>query len=103
MPKSTYSEKSIKNTIYWLSSEFEMILNDDSTHYLIECLNSKSDFKQKFLQKVNDFSLRDIIENETKEIKSLITAKAFYPDLVDFKDIGEFEDPVTIDERNAEK
>ena len=50
---------------------------------------------------LNDFSLRDIIHEETKEIKNLVTAKAFYPDLIKFKPIGDFEDPVEIEKNNA--
>ena len=54
------------------------------------------------MKTLNDYSLRDLIQNETKEIKNLVTAKAFYPDLVNFKPIGEFDDPLNIELRDNE-
>ena len=68
---------------------------------LINCDDNSRGFKKRFLMLVNDYSLRDLIHQETKEVKDLVTAKAFYPDLVKFKPIGEFDDPVDIDKKNA--
>ena len=101
VPKTSYSLKSVKDTIYWLSSEYTILLDSNDTHFIINCENYSEEFKKKFLIHLNDFSLRDIIHEETKEIKNLVTAKAFYPDLIKFKPIGEFEDPVEIEKNNA--
>lgn len=95
-----YSRKCIKDTIYWLSSDYQIILNKREDNFTVECLNSDNEFKSLFLQKLNDFSLRETITSQTQEIKSLVVAKAFYPEMVNFKNIGEFEDPVSIERRN---
>lgn len=102
LPKKTYSVKSIRDTIYWMSKDYAMILDENTSHYLINCGEFTADFKKDFLMKVNDFQLRNEIEVQTKEIKSLIAAKAFYPEIVKFKDVGDFDDPVLIERRNAE-
>lgn len=102
LPKKTYSIKSIKDTIYWMSKDYPIILDEEDQAYLIICDNEFESFKKDFLMKLNDFELRNEIEVQTREIKSLVTAKAFYPDLVNFKDIGEFEDPVLIEKRHAD-
>ena len=91
----------MKDTIYWLSAEYGILLDQNKTHYLINCDEDSREFKKRFLMLVNDYSLRDLIHQETKEVKDLVTAKAFYPDLVKFKPIGEFDDPVDIDKKNA--
>ena len=98
--KNTYSLKSIKNTIYWLSVNYELLLDLEDSSYLIKCYNPDKTFENKFYQKLNDFSMRDIIDEETTEIKKLIVAKAFYPDLIKFKKIGEFDDPVDIEKKS---
>lgn len=102
LPKKTYSLKSIRDTIYWLSKDYAIILDEEDHAHLIICENESESFRKTFLTKLNDFELRNEINEQTKEIKALVTAKAFYPDLVNFKDIGEFEDPVLIEKRNAD-
>jgi His-Xaa-Ser system protein HxsD len=102
LPKKTYSLKSIRDTIYWLSKDYSILLDEEEHHFQIHCDNEPEYFRQNFLMKLNDFELRNEINIQTAEIKSLVTAKAFYPDLVNFKEIGEFEDPVLIEKRHAE-
>ena len=102
IPKSTYSIKSVKDTIYWFSNDFEILLEDSESHYIINCNNPNDEFSKLFLQSLNDFSLRDIIYEETKEIKNLVAGKAFYPDLITFTPIGEFDDPVNMDIKNEQ-
>ena len=51
----------------------------------IEGVVDELSFKKLFFEKLNDFKLRGIIDEETKEIRTILYAKAFG----DFDDITE--------------
>ena len=102
IPKSSYSLKSIRDTIYWFSNDYTIILDQNDHNFIISIDKVDENFSRNFMKTLNDYSLRDLIQNETKEIKNLVTAKAFYPDLVNFKPIGEFDDPLNIELRDNE-
>ena len=102
IPKSTYSLKSIRDTIYWFSINHTIVLDQTDDEFLISIDNGDENFSRNFMKSLNDYSLRDLIHNETKEIKNLVIAKAFYPDLVNFKPIGEFDDPLQIELKKNE-
>ena len=101
LQKNIYPIEAIRNTIYWLSVELAILLSEENDFYIV----SSDDFNEvnlkKFLKSLNDFSLREQINLETKDIKNLVISKAFYPDLINFKDIGEFDDPINIINKNG--
>jgi His-Xaa-Ser system protein HxsD len=96
LQKSIYNIETIRNTIYWFSDKYSILLTEDDLHFEINCANFNSEIENEFLKSLNDFSLRDQINRETKDIKDLVMSKAFYPELIKFKDIGEFDDPINI-------
>lgn len=101
LQKSVYPIEAIRNTIYWFSEELAIILSEEDDFFVV----NSSDFHdlniKKFLKSLNDFSLREQINLETKDIKNLVISKAFYPELINFKDIGEFDDPINILNKNG--
>lgn len=101
--KDIYPIQAIRNAIYWLSSKYEIILDESEDSFIVDCSNEDENFKQEFTKSLNDFVLRHQIEEESKEIRTLVTAKAFYPDLVNFNDIGEFDDPIDIAKNNGDQ
>ena len=100
LQKSIYSIEAIRNTVYWFSKNFEIIITEKLDIYELNCPEFTNKNKKDFIKSLNDFSLREQINKETKDIKSLVVSKAFYPDLIKFKDIGEFDDPINILKRN---
>jgi His-Xaa-Ser system protein HxsD len=94
--KNIYPIEAIRNTIYWLSEDMSIILSEKKDLFIVTSDDFNEINKRKFLKSLNDFSLREQINLETKDIKNLVISKAFYPDLINFKDIGEFEDPINI-------
>ncbi len=92
-----YSLKSVKDTIYWLSNDYAINLSHDDKQYIIKADTEDDHFSKVFLTTLNDYSLRDLITQETKDIKTLVVTKAFYPDLIHFNTIGNFDDPVNMD------
>lgn len=100
LQKSIYSIEAIRNTVYWFSKNFEIIISEKLDIYELSCPEFTKKNKKDFIKSLNDFSLREQINKETKDVKNLVVSKAFYPDLIRFKDIGEFDDPINILKRN---
>tara|TARA_B100000780_G_C20962113_1_gene384051 strand:+ start:285 stop:605 length:321 start_codon:yes stop_codon:yes gene_type:complete len=101
LQKSIYNLEPIRNTIYWFSKSFEIILSEDGEFFEVSSSEFTGTAKKEFIKSLNDFSLRHQINVETKDVKNLVVSKAFYPDLIKFKDIGEFDDPINIVKRNG--
>jgi His-Xaa-Ser system protein HxsD len=100
--KKLFSLKSVKDTIYWYSKDFTILLSEKGDNYVLDCQEWDEESKNEFIRSLNDFSLRDIIASETKEIRQIIATKAFYPDFVKFKPVGGFDDPLNM-EKNETK
>lgn len=83
-----YSKEAILKCLYWYSDNFntDVSLNEDEKYLLSLTPNSNSnalnekDFNRledKLKRDLLDFQLRMIIHEETKNIRDLLTAKAF--------------------------
>jgi His-Xaa-Ser system protein HxsD len=101
LDKKIYPIEAIRNTVYWFSDLFSILISEKENFYVVSSLDFDELSKRKFMKSLNDFSLREQINIETKDIKNLVISKAFYPDLINFKDIGEFEDPINIFKNNG--
>lgn len=87
--RSIFSDGCISTVVYWFSSQYAI---QRSLHGSIETLTiddvpDEKQFRLEFFQKLNDYKLREQIDKETKDIKTILYAKAF----------GEFEE-LTEDE-----
>lgn len=86
-----YSDSVISKVVYWLSGDFsvERQLDGDKEILVLSSKESKDvDGKavhDKVFQMLNDQKLRDVIESETKDIRTILYAKAF----ADFDDLTE--------------
>jgi His-Xaa-Ser system protein HxsD len=101
---SLYSKDSIFKCLYWYGDKYHTYVSfADSNTYRIS-LKPMSDNPlseeqtEKLLQKLErdlvDFNLRDIVTKETKNIRDLLTAKAFSNGEFDELPPGELSDPV---------
>lgn len=89
--RKIYSDKCLSNVVYWFSGEYRInrSLNGTLETVSVEDVEDEEAFKSRFLQLLNDYKLREIIDSETKDIKTILYAKAF----------GEF-DEITEEEIN---
>ena len=83
--KSIYSDSVISKTVYWLSGDFQIIRRNDGDNEIITAtpLNdgvSTDTFESRLFSSLNDFKLREIVANETRDIKTILYAKAFAED-----------------------
>jgi His-Xaa-Ser system protein HxsD len=85
--RNIYSDSCISKVVYWLSDQYTIERRMEGCNEIlqIEGVADEHSFKNLFFEKLNDFKLRGIIENETKDIRTILYAKAFG----DFDDITE--------------
>ena len=80
--RKIYSDACISKCIYSFSCEFECQRTLYGETETIEFLAYQSiidveDVKKRFVQRLNDYKLREIIIEETKDIRTVLYAKAF--------------------------
>lgn len=81
-----YNDSVISKAVYWFSGDFIIVRNilDDNTEMLTissgdQTINETS-LETKLMQTLNDFKLRQIVADETRDIKTILYAKAFAED-----------------------
>ena len=82
-----YNDSVISKVIYWLSKDhvISRSLIDENTEKISilkknNLREKEENLNEKFQTLLNDFKLRDIIAKETKDIKTILYAKAFAED-----------------------
>lgn len=86
LDRRIYSDSVISKAVYWLSGDFIIVrqmLSDENEELSIEAKNTEFDeliVKTSLMQALNDFKLRQIIADETREVKTILYAKAFAED-----------------------
>lgn len=87
--RNIYSDSCISKVVYWFSNQYtiDRQLKGQVEYLTIEGVENEPLFKKLFFEKLNDFKLRGIIEQETKDIRTILYAKAFG----DFDEITEEE------------
>ncbi len=98
---SFYSKSSIIKTLYWYSDRFIFQFNTKNEYFHL-ILNPIEELELEEMEKLFhllnrdflDFQLRQVIHEETKNIRDLITAKAFSNGQLDEIPNGDISDPV---------
>ena len=87
--RKIYSDSCISKVVYWLSEQYaiERHLEGEKEIITFENADDEQKLKQLILERLNDFKLREIIDTETKDIRTILYAKAFG----DFDDLTEEE------------
>jgi His-Xaa-Ser system protein HxsD len=101
-----YDEDVLFKCFYWYGADYNVEIDKKDTAFLV-ILTSKSEIKIdhnslliKIKQDLIDFKLRDIVTKETKNIRELLTAKAFAHFQTDENPVTEISDPVGFDPTN---
>jgi His-Xaa-Ser system protein HxsD len=107
--RSLYSEKVIYNCFYWYGDLYAVTVTLRPEQFLIELKKKEGeltdDLLEHLLNRVKtdliDFKTREIISNETRDIKNVLIAKAFSKfDDFDEQHLGSIQDPVRFDLRS---
>ena len=82
--RSIFSDSCISTVVYWFSNQYtiQRSLQESIETLTIDHVLDEKQFRLEFFQKLNDYKLREQIDKETKDIKTILYAKAF----------GEFEE-----------
>ena len=82
--RKIYPDSCISKVVYWLSNQYttERRLEGDEELLSIDGEINEDQLRKTILEKLNDYKLRGIIDAETKDIRTILYAKAF----------GEFDD-----------
>lgn len=96
-----YKQESILKCLYWYSDKFNTSVDLLENQYRV-CLSPNSQNQNinleetydKLLRDLLDYNLRQIVTNETKNIRDLLIAKAFSNGEFDETPPGEISDPV---------
>lgn len=82
--RKIYPDSCISKVVYWLSDQYtiERRLEGDEELLSIDGEIDQDLLRKTILEKLNDYKLRGIIDAETKDIRTILYAKAF----------GEFDD-----------
>lgn len=101
---SIFNKEAIMKCLYWYGDKFHVDLQLNNSGFynislrLHESLETKPGDLEFYLQKLErdliDYSLRDIISRETKNIRDLLVAKAFSNGEFDEEPQGNVSDPV---------
>lgn len=81
-----YNDSVISKAIYWLSGDYIIVRSflDDNTESLsitaADANVTEETLKATLMQTLNDFKLRQIAADETRDIKTILYAKAFAED-----------------------
>lgn len=107
---SLYSKDSIFKCLYWYGDKFRTSVTlENERFYKISLesaekgkysINELNEYMIKLERDLIDFNLRDIVTKETKNIRELLTAKAFSNGEYDELPPGEISDPVGFNEND---
>lgn len=75
--RKIYSDKCISSVVYWLSERYAIERRIDTDNEIISATTDDETFRTEFMRRLNDYKLRETIETETKDIKTILYAKAF--------------------------
>lgn len=77
--RNIFSDSCISTVVYWFSSQYtiQRSINGSTETLTIDEVLDEKQFRLEFFQKLNDYKLREQIDKETKDIKTILYAKAF--------------------------
>lgn len=83
--KRIYSDSVISKAVYWLSGDFSIarrLIDENMEEITATSLTdvSETEFESRLNQALNDFKLRQIVADETRDMKTILYAKAFAED-----------------------
>ena len=84
--KKIYNDSVISKVVYWMSGDYKIVrISLDEFKEQIDLVGANGErvdslVEEKFFQLLNDFKLRQIVADETRDIKTILYAKAFAED-----------------------
>ena len=77
--RNIFSDSCISTVVYWFSNQYtiQRSLQESIETLTIDNVSDEKQFRLEFFQKLNDYKLREQIDKDTRDIKTILYAKAF--------------------------
>ena len=81
--RSLFSDEVISKAVYWETNLYIVIrqLNGNTETISFEpkpnCKEEENAFKERFITRLNDFKVQQIVNDETKDLRTILYIKAF--------------------------
>ena len=81
--RSIFSDEVISKALYWETNQYIVSrqLNGKTETLTFEpkpqCTENEAALKERFLTRLNDFKVQQIVDNETKDLRTILYIKAF--------------------------
>ena len=92
--RTIFSDEVISKAVYWETNQYSVTrqLNGNAESISFEpkpnCQEDENALKERFLTRLNDFKVQQIVDNETKDLRTILYIKAFANN-DDFEEITE--------------
>lgn len=92
--RSIFTDEVISKAVYWETNQYIITrqLNGNAETLSFEpkpqCNEDERTLKERFLTRINDFKVQQIVDNETKDLRTILYIKAFANN-DDFEEIAE--------------
>ena len=81
--RAIFSDEVISKAIYWETNQYNITRQLDGNTETIafepkqNCDESPKTLKERFLTRLNDFKVQQIVDDETKDLRTILYIKAF--------------------------
>ena len=81
--RAIFSDEIISKAVYWETNQYSVTrqLKGNVETLCFEpkpnCQEEENAFKERFLTRLNDFKVQQIVDNETKDLRTILYIKAF--------------------------
>ena len=81
--RAIFSDETISKSVYWETNQYSVTrqLNGNAESISFEpkpnCQEDENALKERFLIRLNDFKVQQIVDNETKDLRTILYIKAF--------------------------
>lgn len=92
--RTIFSDEVISKAVYWETNRYSVnrrlkgSVESISFEPHLNCQEDEKTLKERFLTRLNDFKVQQIVDNETKDLRTILYIKAFANN-DDFEEITE--------------
>lgn len=81
--RTIFADEVISKAVYWETNQYIISRRlNDMTETLTfdpkpQCTENEGVLKERFLMRLNDFKVQQVVDNETKDLRTILYVKAF--------------------------
>ena len=81
--RAIFSDEVISKAVYWETNQYIVSRQLNGTTETLtfdpkpQCTENEAALKERFLTRLNDFKVQQVVNNETKDVRTILYVKAF--------------------------